>query len=45
MEWVFQRQAIFCEAAQNLWCKKVEALKLYLYKGHVIDDRSELESR
>lgn len=45
MEWVFQRQAIFCEVAQNILRKRVEALNLYLHKEGFIDDRSEPESR
>ncbi|EAA4436866.1 hypothetical protein DPE44_10350 [Salmonella enterica subsp. salamae] len=43
--WLFQRQVISCEAAQNIWRKRVEALNLYLHKEGLIDDRNEPESR
>lgn len=45
MGWIFQRQVIFCEVAQNIWRKRVEALNLYLHKEGLIDDRNEPESR
>ncbi|MBA2990670.1 hypothetical protein FE298_06095 [Salmonella enterica subsp. salamae serovar 47:z:e,n,x,z15] len=45
MGWIFQRQAIFCEVAQNIWRKRAKALNLYLLKEGLIDDRIEPESR